>query len=321
VLLAWSRQPDGRLALPRLTRRNVVLGALTLAMAVVAAGLLVLVRQQPQAVGYGMSYGSGDLSLARFADNLLSIMIPVRTGTESALALLYPANLVFLVVVLLGWLARFREAADRRTAAIHLLWIAALPVLGAVVYLPWPKFDSFYGLPFFVSSGLLFGCAISALQRGSASHRILAHLAPVVILLYSAIGSRRSIATATASLQLNAAIARGLSGLREYDSVVVVGPRVGPRAIPVKGTELRAYAIAMRIAADSALPVVGDADCEGGTRLLESRLPRTVLLTYSYGCGRVPQPSLRWRADYSYRDWLTLAPVHDSLTADLLIPR
>jgi hypothetical protein len=321
VLLAWCRQPDGALTLPRWSPRNALLGALSLAVAAGAAILLVRLRQQPGAVGYGMAYGQGRLSLAHFGENLAAELLPLRTGADARLGLLYPANLLFVVLVVLGWLERLKPAARRRHALVELGWIAMIPVAGALVYLPWPKFDSFYGLPFFLGSALLLGCAVTALESRGRAHRLLVRVAACLIVGYLVLASRYSVALATASLELNVSLARTLKAFQGYDSVVVAGPRVGPGALPVQGTELREYAVALRYGDEQTLPQVRDVDCEGGERLLRDGLRRVVLLTYSYGCGRFPQPSARLRADFSYRDWLTLSRRRDSLTLDVLKPK
>jgi hypothetical protein len=323
VLLAWCRRPDGTLTLPRWSPRNALLGALSLAVALGAAILLLYIRQQPSAVGYGMAYGQGHLSLAHFGANLAAELLPLRTGADARLGLLYPANLLFVILVVLGWLERLKPSGggSRRQALLELGWIAVIPAAGALVYLPWPKFDSFYGLPFFLGAALLLGCAVSTLEARGRAHRLVVRAAAGLIVGYLALASRHSVAVATASLQLNVSLARYLKTLQGYDSVVIAGPRLGPRALPVQGAELREYAIAMRYGDEQTLPQVRDVDCEGGQRLLREGLRRVVLLTYSYGCGRFAQPSVRLRADFNFRDWVTLSKVEDSLTVDLLVPK
>lgn len=320
VVLAWSRQPDGSFALPTPSRRNLVLGFSALAVALLAGLGIWHVRHGPSAGGYGMAYGVAPLTPGRLLANILAILMPVRTGLGVGLGLLFPANLTCLLVVILGWRIRFRTVRDARKAVVDLGWIAGIVLLGAVAYLPWPKFDDFYALPFLAGPALLFGCAVAALERGGRSHRLLAVAAPLIVLLYGAVVARRDVATAAASLQVNVVLARSLREFARYDSLLVVGPGSGPRMLPVHGFELRDYAIAMRYADDAGLPRVRDASCEEGVAMLRRGAGATVLATYSYGCGPLPQPTRRLVGGFTYRDWMTFAPIRDSLSIDLLIP-
>jgi hypothetical protein len=235
--------------------------------------------------------------------------------------LLFPANLLFLGIVALGWRERFIGSGDRRRVAIELGWIIAIPLVGALTYLPWPKYDGFYALPFFFAAVLAFGCAVSALELRGGGYRHAVRIATCLAIGYLALGARRSVAASGAALQLNVSLARNLRAFRSHDTVIVAGPRVGPRALPVLGNELREYAIAMRYAPPAELPQVRDVDCETGGRLLREGLGRSVLASYSYGCGPFSDPSARLTARYRYRDWLTFRPVHDSMMVDLLVPR
>lgn len=321
VLLALCWQADGTLRIDRRSPRNRLLGSLALAVVLMVGGLLLYVRQLPIATGYGMAYGQGALSLGRFGEILLAELLPLRSGAGAALGLLYPANLLFMVVVVLGWRERLFGSAASKRAWIELGLIAAIPIVGALVYLPWPKYDSFYALPFHFGAVLLFGSAVSNLEKRGKGQQVVVWIAAGLTVAYLALASRRAIAVSSAALRLNAALARNLPAFQSFDSVVIAGPRTGPEALPVSGEELRLYAIAMGYAEPEELPAVRDTDCEGGRRLLRDGMGRQVLASYSYGCGRFQNPSVRLTESYRYRDWLTLAPVHDSISADFLVPR
>lgn len=321
VLLACCRQADGTFRFPARSPRNFLVAGLS-SLVVLAAGVLLLaIRHQPGASGYGMAYGQGDLSLSRFLERMVAELLPFRTGADVRFGLLYPANLLGIGIVTLGWTARWRDARTRRRTATELAWILAIPVIGAVAYLPWPKYDSFYALPFFFGSVLLFACAVTALEARGDTARRAVRIAAVLAVGYLALAARRSVAVAHAALQVNVSLARNLTAFRSHDTVVVAGPRQGAGALPVAGFELREYAIAMRFAGPDELPVVMDVDCEGGRRLAREGLGRKVLVSYSYGCGLFPEPSARLAAPYAYPDWLTLRTVRDSAVADLLVPR
>ena len=71
--------------------------------------------------------------------------------------------------------------------------------------------------------------------------------------------------------------------------------------------------IPVLVAADRA-PTVLDVPCE---RYAPGASPRYAYLSYSYGCGRFPEPGLRLASPYPWRDWLTLTPHVDTLAVDL----
>ncbi len=320
VLLAWCRQPDGSFRVPGKSPRNRLLAGLSLLVVFGAGILLLVIRSRPSAQGYGMAYGEASFTLARVGDLFLAAILPFRTAGDFRVGLLYPANLLFLAIAGLGWAVRLRERGTRRSALIELGWIGAIPLVGALAYWPWPKYDSFYALPFFFGSALLLGCAVTALERRSRSYRIGVRIAVPIAIGYLAIAAQRSVAVASAALELNVALARNLKVFREADTVMVAGPRIGHRALPVQGPELGEYAVAMGYARSDELPRVVDVDCEGGRQRLAAGLGRKVLVSYSYGCGVFPESSVRLTRSYRYRDWLTLRPVIDSAMVDFLVP-
>ena len=170
--------------------------------------MLAIVRGRPEATGYGMAYGSASLSVARFGANILAIVLPVRPGTDARLGLLYPTNVLAILVLVLGFTTwtRRKQPPDRLLQAIGL---ALLPVvLGAMIYWPWPKFDSFYALPFFVGPVLLYGAALEELVGAGGSRRSFAIVAAILIPCYGAVAASRSVETAAASLRLNGDLAR-----------------------------------------------------------------------------------------------------------------
>jgi len=188
IALLWNRAEDE----PLVARRHVVLGVALAFVVLVEAVMLRTIRAQPGATGYGMAYGSGAMSLSRYAANLLAIMLPVRPGADALLGLLYPANVAAILVLVLGLTTRLR----RRAADQQLLFVALLgflpAIIGAAVYLPWPKFDSFYGLPFFVGPLMLYAAAVDELIAARGIRRAFAAIAVVVVPLYSAVAAKRS---------------------------------------------------------------------------------------------------------------------------------
>ena len=315
AIVGWSRgpSPDFRW----LSRRNVVVASATLLAAVAVGAMILVIRSGEQATGYGMAYGSVPLSLGRFVGNVVASTELVHPEGRAAMGLLYPSNFLALLVVTLGLAAAVRQGVGRRRLVLAVGFGMLPPVLGALLYLPWPKFDAFYGLPMFVGPALLIGAACDALVRAGGARRGLAMVASVVMIGYATIPASRSTEIAAAAIALNEQIARTLAALEPTDTVLVMGPTAGPRVLTVRADELRDYAIARRFASAAELPTVEDVPCE---RYFETGLldrPSLAALTYSYGCGPFPTSDLALTAPFAWRDWISLERMVDSLKADL----
>ncbi len=315
VAVAWFWPAPGPEDAPLLSPRNLLVAGLAAAAALVEAALLVAVRHAPRATGYGMAYGSGAMAPGRLLDNIVAIVMPVRAEGHAALDAVYPANVLVVLAVVLGLLAVVRVGGGPRVWRYVAFGVGCV-LVGAVAYWPWPKFDSFYALPFFAAAALLYGAAIGRLREGSTRERGFALLAAIVVPLYGAIPASRSTETAAASLHLNADFAHLLTRFAPGDTIAVLDPESGPRRLPVDPSLLRTYAVAVGLAPDTTrLPAVVAVGCNGpGTAA-----PGAVA-SYSYGCGRIRAPQLRLVAPYSWRDWLTLASVQDTVSVDFAGP-
>lgn len=313
VAVVWHRDTTERW----ITRRHVVLAS---ALALVVVGevvLLALVRRHPDATGYGMAYGSGAISMSRFGANLVAIVLPVRPGADASLGLLYPANVVALLVMVLGLTTRLRRRPVDAALATAIA-LGVLPaLLGAAVYLPWPKFDSFYGLPFFAGLLLLYAAALNELLSAPGVRRAFGMIAVVVVPLYAAVSANRSVEAAGASLRLNARLAHIAGDFGETDTLLVLSPPAGPRALPVQAGELYDYGVALGWIQTAKLDAMLAAPCNRFTPSTDVGAPRVVYASYSYGCGRFPDPTLRIVSAYTWHDWHTFAAVHDTMTLDL----
>ncbi len=299
-------------------KRNVVLavGAAGIAGAVLVA--LFVVRAMPSATGYGMAYGSGTISLARMIELVGASLMPVRPAAGISSGVVYPVNLVAAVVAVAGAMLAHRRGASRLGMVIAVGMAPA--VVGALAYLPWAKFDTFYALPFFLGAVLLVAAAIDQVERIPRWGTLLSIAVVVVFAAYGAIPAQRSTEAAAASLRLNDFLARTLGRFGENDTVVVLGPMSGARALPVKPDELRNYAVALGHVMADAVPEVVAAECDAfhpdrtiaGTHLAYA--------SYSYGCGRFPAPALSIASPYSWRNWKTMRTVPDSMSLDLAGP-
>jgi hypothetical protein len=290
---------------------GLTVGAMVLAVATL--GMIVVVRQTPDATGYGMAYGSAPLVVGRLWHNVAAIVMPVRSEGRAMQSLLYPTNLLLLALLggalVVVWR---RRVAVQRWYAVALG--AAMPLLGALAYWPWPKFDAFYALPFFLGPALLLGAALTVIEGEGKRTAWIGRCMAMLAVGYAAIPASRSVEATGARIELNASVARLLGRFSAADTILMLGPASGARRLPVRGEELRDYALALHLATREQMPVVVDADCPA---YRPGASERTVFVSYSYGCGRFPAPKVRLMTTYGWRDWLTLAPMRDTLSADL----
>ncbi len=318
VLVAIVAPWRARASIQWRARRNIVLAVAAAGIAGAVLFALLVVRAMPTATGYGMAYGSGTMSLARLIELAGASLMPVRPAAGIAAGLAYPVNLVAAVVAVTGAMLAYRRGMTRLGVVIVAGFAPA--ALGALAYLPWAKFDTFYALPFFLGAVLLLAAAVDQLDRIPRWGAGLSTAVIVVFGLYGAFPAQRSTEAAAASLRLNDVLARTLGRFGENDTVVVLGPMTGARSLPVKPDELRNYAVALgHVTADQGPEVIA-AECDAyhpdraiaGTHL--------AYVSYSYGCGRFPAPVLSIASPFTWRDWKTLRAVPDSMSLDLAGP-
>lgn len=316
--LACGRNDAGEWLLPRLTKPAVGLAAMIAAAVAIVALLVLDARANLGALGYGTSYGQGELTVARIVDLFARMTLPHQVAGDLWVAMIYPATLAFLVAVALGLAVMLRQL-PRRQVCGSLAFALLIPALGAAVYLPWPKFNSFYGMPFILGSSLILAWGVSAIGREGRLGKALAGMITAVIIGYAMLATDRSLQVSAASLRVNHGLAMKLASLGPQATIAIVGPTEGPRALPVKPHELKSYSAAMGMASLSALPTVHEAPCQALGQILEGALGPMSVISYSYGCGRLKTPSWSTVVVYRYRDWLTLRSREDSVAADLLL--
>lgn len=311
LALCWRR---GALRRPRIDRRGVALFAL-LTLVLAAAGALVLVTAHgARPEGYAQAYGAGERG--SLLENLGLALLP--------LTLTFPAQARAAAVLLgavaaAGWalLLRPRRARARRLAGLGLALL--VPVLGAVVYLPWPRAEAFYAFPFLAGGAVVLAAAVSALERRAAPGLVLLPVLAGLALCAADGGMHAELVLA--KRRVNGSFARALGSLPPGDTVFVALPA---RAEPAQawqgpGPTLRRYAIATGVATQAAPPVV-DLSCEEAFGRWQ-RAPRSLsLISYMDYCGMIPGPALVAESPVRFLDLLHLRSVVDSYRGDLWLP-
>ncbi len=311
---------DGRLGPVRRTDRRGIwlLGSVGIASVLTAVPVL-LTAAGGRSEGYSAMFGRTGVDTARVAEIFQRMLLPwpIAQGNEGPVFAL-PAALV-LVALVVGLRAGTHAPPDwaahvRRAMALGL----ALPLIGTVLYAPWPTYWAAYGLPFLVGLALLVATAVTSAERhsrrlglvvrGFAAAALLIVMAPPVHLV-------RRLA---ARQDVNVALARALLSRARADSVIVALSVPPQPRVPGIGSALRKYAQVLDPAA--ALPPAVDAHCPDVAARLRRGLARTVLISYGDQCGRLPVATLTARQRFRYFDLGRMRPVTDSIQAQLLDP-
>lgn len=316
VVLAICLEPGRGIRMPRMDRRTFWLaGALAVALMLELAVLLPALTHL-QAEGYAGGYGADGLGLARVGSLALAMQLPMWFSGSGLGTLLYPANAAVCLLLLLG-AGRFLRTRPLRAPGILILGV--LPLIGALIYAPWPRYAPFYGLPFWFGGAGLIVAAGSVLSRRSRGGAIAATGLLVVAVGFTAIAADRALKERHAHSALAEVLVQELPDWSGVDSVFVVGPPTGPRRWPVTGPELHRYAVAFGAGADTPPPMV-EISCGEAAARLRDGLYRAVLLNSAQSCGPLPIRTGIHVARYQYRDWLNFSIVPDSVVLESLVP-
>ncbi|HJU89273.1 MAG TPA: hypothetical protein VJ672_07775 [Gemmatimonadaceae bacterium] len=309
VLLLATTRRDERFDVPRVDARSIRLVLVTVLACVAASVPIVLAAVGASTQSFTASYGTTSLSPAWYLE-LVARMLLLQP-------LLFPGNLLLAVVLLTGFLCAVSRRAGRETWTKVALAMS-LPAVAALLYLPWPKFEHFYGLPFLLGAAFLLVIALEEIERRWQRGTLLAYTAVLVALVYHALNATQSARESAAKRVVNAKVANILAGDTRGDTIVVASPYQVKQAWQGTGPTLSRYAAATH-AGVTQRPAI-DVPCVEGGRRYRFGLGNAVLVTYSDGCGSLPRSTHTAREFYTYIDWATMSLRRDSLRADVLLP-
>jgi hypothetical protein len=311
LALCWQH---GTLRRPRIDRRGIVLAALLTAVVAAVGVLAVVVLRGASSQGYAQAYVSGQRG--SLAEKLGLILLPLTLTLQAQARV---AALLLGLVAVGGW-ALLLRASRGRTARLAGLGVALLvPLLGALVYLPWARSEPFYGYPFLVGGAVVLGTAVTALQR-RASPLVVALPLLAAFALCAADGAMHADLV-LAKRRVNGAFARALGTLPPGDTVFMALPAAAEPAQRWQGPgpTLRRYAIATGLATAAAPPVV-DLSCEDAFGRWQ-RDPRSIaFISYGDYCGPIPARALVSESPVHLVDLLHLRSVTMSYRGDLWLP-
>jgi hypothetical protein len=308
VALALMHRGRGIAGAPARDRRSVVL---VMVVALACAAALVpaaLAATGARSESYAAAYGGAGLTPAWFVE-LLARMLLVQP-------LLFPGNLLLVALVLAGVATATREHRGSEVAW-RLGMVLLLPVCGALAYVPWPRFERFYALPFLLAVAMLLALALTALEQRLARGAWGVYAIAAIALAYHALDAGQGARESAARQRVNAQVADAIARETGADSIRVATAFLVRQQWQGLGPTLRRYAAATHPGV--AIPPAVDVACDEAGRRYRQGVGRSVLVTYSNQCGTLPGATLTVRERFRYIDWLTLGVVQDSLRADVLV--
>jgi hypothetical protein len=303
--------PDGRLARPSLrpAASRFFLSAGLVSAAVLAPLVLLMIRAPGEA--FTAQYGSATRSLGDTVATWLATVILFDPGRT------FPPRLLGLALALLvglltwGWWTAIRRAEDRATAWGLLAVGIAFPMLGAVAYIPWPAYQTFYAIPFLLGTAIVVAFAASAMESRSRPVAAGWYAGYAFLVFASLADANGQAGRAAASQKVHARLVRRVSQLRAVDSVLVASDRVVPQRWQGLGPTLARYAAAT----GNAWPPTRDVSCTG-VDALESSSSAMAVVFYSSLCPRA-RDSAPIIERYRHLDPGMLRVVDDSLRVDV----
>lgn len=319
LLLACTSDGSGGWQPIRLTKRNVwlamLLGIGTLAVLIPVA----VVALRASAGAYVSDYGTGAPSLDRLLYSLTVILMPVSGLLEPRLSFArLSANLILFAIVATGLLLLLSEPALKRKWSPLAVGALLLVAVGAVIYLPWPYFQNFYGLPFLLGPALLVALSITSIESLRPSWRWAAYAGCVAIFVQGASYAAHDSRSAIAARRINRVLINDLAAHSTADSVVVAMRFLPSQPWQGRGPTLGRYATA--VLPGQHIPEISDALCPATLPMLRQGVGNAILVTYSSQCGAFPAPARSLRYYYTYLQWPTLTPRRDSLVVGILGP-
>jgi hypothetical protein len=319
LLVACTSDGDGGWQRLRMRKRDAWLAAVVGGGSLVVLVSVAVVALRASAGAFVSDYGAGLLSVDHFIHSFGVILLPVSglfaprfSGAQLS------ASLVYCIIVATGvWLSRTDPMLKRRWSPL-LIGALALPAVGALIYLPWPYFQDFYGLPFLLGPAVLLAIAVTSIARVRPAWRWAAYAGCLAILCQGAMSAAHASRSAIAARRINVAVVSELAKHPDADSIVVAKRYLASQAWQGLGPTLGRYARA--IMPDKQIPALSDATCKATIPMIGQGLGNAILVTYSSQCGAFPVPARTLRYYYTYLDWPTFTPKRDSLVVGILGP-
>ena len=298
---------------PTFDRRAIVsIGVISAAVTLCAIMPILSVRAATPTDAYAAGFGLSSISWSRLSNSLRAIFLPVTR------VLWFPANALFLGVIVAGW---YRWAKlDRKAATIAGSVLLTLPLCGALLYAAWPFFPGYYALPFLPAVALGLALALTAVATARrAAIRISSYAATACIFFYGLILSWNGAVSDRAIRRLDYGAVLMASGTTEAVEMVVGAS--DPSHSGGMGTSIALYA---RAIGRLTPPAGSDVSCEEAADLVRARPRSRAVIFLSTFCEQpfasAAPPAMTHGTSYQQVDWKTLHLSPHRLSAVLWPP-
>jgi hypothetical protein len=185
----------------------------------------------------------------------------------------------------------------------------AHPLLGAIVYVPWPAYQWFYSVPFLLGPAVLLSAAITGVEQYAPKWRWLAYAACICAVGNMASESLRFSRRSEAVHHLTDAAAEAVSSTRNLDSVFVAAREMPAQAWQGLGPTLERFGRAT----DRPFPATVDVPCSDADARAQARNERAMVLVFSSHCVLRHTPHSVETRRFTWFDWGRATVVRDSV--------
>lgn len=299
---AWSR--------PAISRELIAFSLILFAGMSIALVPILEVRDAAAATAYASRFDLSSMPPQRVARTLSGFVLPVTRE------LWFPANIVFLVLLISGWCIRIRQLGwdTMRSAGVLMLF----PICGIVVHSAWPSFPGYYAMPFLISLAILFALALSALGHLKPRTRLFTAVGFAIITAYGLTLTWNDAETDRVSRRVDSAAVTMLSRVSGSRALLVGVP--DPVTSGGVAGSLLLYARAL---SPSVAPrVARDVTCADAMSSAESDSSIAVVL-FSHLCDSLSNhgsPAADTSIRFRIVNWKTFAPKWETMRVSLWLP-
>lgn len=307
ALAALATHAGGAWRLTRPDRRFFGLAtAVGVACAVVAIPIALTFGRAPRA-GYVSLLGAQWISPEAVTALWAAAVLPFRLVPERMSVPWLLAMVAWLTIGVVGWGPALRDPVLRNRCAFWLTMAFGWPLVGIVIYTPWPAVASFYGLPYLLGPAAFIGFGLSMLQRQAAHGTRLAMVVALAIGIVATTDAQEYAARRHASQLTAHQLIVWVADSVRVDSVFVAARQAHRLVMAGPGPTLARHAAATH----RPWPPTRDFPCAAGAE--PGFAPRAVIWT-SAEC-RIPRGPAQVVVRYGFVDWARWRLGSDSVIA------
>jgi hypothetical protein len=296
--LCWARDTGWRL--PRWSRRDLILLAATTVVVGAACAKVLIVHLEAPSEAYSASYGARVPSPFEALSVWLMMIYPVSSVVPGQVAVLFlPGYLLLACLVVAGTLLWVRRVVPLGQGTMWLGACFAITIAGTVAYLPWPRFEAFYALPFALGVLLPVAGVTAAASRVSPIGVWLASGVVALAGVFIIAAAHANVVAHRAHRAMMGEVAALIADTPTTASVVVKTRR-GSASWQAEAATLERTA--MHVKGGLGVPPVTAATCDGAAPSL-LRVTAVVVVSFVDECGVDPLAQRSITKGYRFWNW------------------